>query len=953
MGFVQNRCYDDAVLAKLLGLRPEDRRDTGVAFFALVAILAAHSMLETARDALFLEKLPAEYLPLAYIGIAAFALLVSKLNQAATARFERRKLLSLSLACGGLVTAGFYQLTEARDPWMLGALYVWTGVLATVVVVQFWLQLGDVLNIDQAKRVFSIIGAGGLVGATAGSATAGAMLTTLDARTLLLVAGGLFVVASVVPLGFSSKALRDEPRRRRQVVRPVARSPFAAVLKDAYLVRLFLVVGVGAIVVTGVDYLFKATIVETAHAHGWSLGVVFARFYAVVNMLSLVVQLVLAPRLLRVLGVNRSLLVMPVVLLFGALGFVLTAGLLPALILKGGDGALRHSVHKTASEILYLPLQRKVRERFKGFAEALGQRGGQALASLLILGITALSPDPRIIAGGLVVLALIWVGVMRGMERHYLELFRRQLRAGTLETDVDLPDMDLASFELLVQALSAEDDVEVLAALDIFESYGKSNLVPALILYHPSSAVVMRAFDMFARSERADVQRLTGRLLKHEDPEVRAAALRTLASTEPEEQVLRGYFDDEDPTVRCTALVALIVAGHLDDAEANLALKRLVSRQCTHTHLSLARALAQLPHDRFAWVAEALAALGEAGVGREVARSITASPDVRFVPMLIDLLEVRDGRNDARAALLAIGEESLDQLAEALRDPATPRGVRLHLPRTISRFASKRAAAILAEQLSDESDDRVVLKILRGLGRMRATDPSLPVDRDMLRVVTRRTLEEAVNALHWRISVGRVVAWKQEALTPAAELMIVFLDEKRERAIQRAFRLLHILSPTQEFRLIADAFKTDDKKAKASGRELIAHVVQSPLREGLLSLLDDLAPRKLLKASLPFHDPPGRELFDAVMKRVRADDTAENLQELGLVYADTLRSMLSDSSRVLQALAAYHVAELGLEQLIEEVQGAEGHSSDVLGEVAGRARGLFSVVPPEPELSGA
>ena len=68
------------MFAKLLGIRREDRRDTMVAFCTLAVILAAHSMLETARDTLFLTKLPANYLPLAYIGIAGLALIVSKIN---------------------------------------------------------------------------------------------------------------------------------------------------------------------------------------------------------------------------------------------------------------------------------------------------------------------------------------------------------------------------------------------------------------------------------------------------------------------------------------------------------------------------------------------------------------------------------------------------------------------------------------------------------------------------------------------------------------------------------------------------------------------------------------------------------------------------------------------------------------------------------------------------------
>ena len=69
-----------------LGIRPEDRRDTLVAFALLTAMLVGHSLLETARDALFLAKLDAERLPLAYIAIAGLALAVGAANRRALAK---------------------------------------------------------------------------------------------------------------------------------------------------------------------------------------------------------------------------------------------------------------------------------------------------------------------------------------------------------------------------------------------------------------------------------------------------------------------------------------------------------------------------------------------------------------------------------------------------------------------------------------------------------------------------------------------------------------------------------------------------------------------------------------------------------------------------------------------------------------------------------------------------
>ncbi len=934
-------------------MRPKDRRDTAVAFGTLVAILAAHAMLETARDALFLDKLPAKHLPLAYLAIAALALVVSKLNQQAIARVSRRLLLSASLLVGGLITASFFHFTRAADPLTLGALYVWCGLLATIVVVQFWLQLADVLDVSQAKRVFAVIGAGGLVGATLGSVLAGALLAVVhDARVLLPVSGGLFVVAAILSLGFKNAAETEEPRRRRHPP-PARTSTLQMVRSDGYLSRLFFMVLVGAVLVTGVDYLFKATVAAEAKAAGWELGSFFARYYAVVNGLSLLVQLLLAQRLLRMVGVSRALWLLPGLLLLGSLGFALTVGLLPVLLLKGSDGALRHSVHRTASEILYLPLQRNVRERFKAFAEAVGQRGGQALASLIILAATSLSATPQIIGLGLVAIAALWVVTMIGLQPRYLELFRKQLRDGMLDRDVDIPDLDLASFELLVSTLSAEDDAEVIAALEMFESYGKTDLVPALILYHPSREVVLHGFEMFAKSDRQDVRRLISRLLGHEDEQIRAAALRTLSATEADEERLRQHLDDSSPAVRCTALVCLISAGLADERETTVALRKMVRGDCGGTRMALARALRQLPSTRFAWVYEELGQLEEEGLAIEVAHSIAAAPDARFVPLLVPMLALRGARSAARRALVAIGEPALAELTEALHHQPHAQVIRIHLPRTISQFANHQAAAALLAALPDEEDSRVVFKILRGLGAMRASDPTIPIDREVLLEVARQTLERAVTALHWRLGVEQVVAVEQAALTPAAELLLALLDEHEQAAMQRVFRLLHVIEPTQQFRIIYDGLRSSDSKAKASSRELLSHVVPPPLRDGILAMVDDLPDGERLVTAAPFYDPPGRlPLNDALALVTETGEDGTGRQALGRAYAAILRAMLNDDSGALRSLVSYHIAELGLEDLRGEVAAATQSTDDVLAEVARRALELFESGP-TPELSSA
>jgi hypothetical protein len=282
-----------------------------------------------------------------------------------------------------------------------------------------------------------------------------------------------------------------------------------------------------------------------------------------------------------------------------------------------------------------------------------------------------------------------------------------------------------------------------------------------------------------------------------------------------------------------------------------------------------------------------------------------------------------------------------------------PDAVRAHLPRTISRFPTQRAADVLVHALTREPDERVEFKILRGLGRLRAQHPAIVVPRETILEVAQRTLERAVTTLSWRLGVGSVVAERQRALTPAAELLIALLDERDSSAIQRVFRMLHILEPRQEFRIIYDGLRSKEAKAKASSRELLSHVVPPPLRDGILAMVDDLSPRERLRSALAFYDPPGRAPLAQALERLREDESnAAALQSLERAYGHMLRAMLEDPSEALRSLVSYHVAELGLEELRQEVQSAAAASTGTLRDVA---RGALELLKPTqtPELSGA
>ena len=80
-----------------------------------------------------------------------------------------------------------------------------------------------------------------------------------------------------------------------------------------------------------------------------------------------------------------------------------------------------------------------MRSHCKSLIDAVGQRGGQALASLAILGAMFVGARPIHLAAAVAVVGIAWIVAVLGIKKLYLELFRSHLRYGAIETRIDDP----------------------------------------------------------------------------------------------------------------------------------------------------------------------------------------------------------------------------------------------------------------------------------------------------------------------------------------------------------------------------------------------------------------------------------------------------------------------------------------------------------------------------------
>jgi hypothetical protein len=287
-----------------------------------------------------------------------------------------------------------------------------------------------------------------------------------------------------------------------------------------------------------------------------------------------------------------------------------------------------------------------------------------------------------------------------------------------------------------------------------------------------------------------------------------------------------------------------------------------------------------------------------------------ASPHAGNIGTLVFLLERRISREEARRALVATGEEAFEACVTALVDPDSPHdpAVRRHLPRTLALFDPQTAADVLLAQLGEERDGTVRYQILRALGLCRTRDASVKLDRQELDAAIDHTLERMFEAVDTRATMARHAGERGDWNTPVRELIDELLSDKQRMALERLFRLFSLRYPKEDFRRIHRGVESGSPSGLASARELLEDALPAARREAVLGLLDDVDPTRRLRAGERYYRP-------------RREAPAELLKRL-----------LEREDLELRCLVAYHVSEIGLTELREDLRELATRATDMLAE---------------------
>jgi ATP:ADP antiporter, AAA family len=845
---------------------------------ALLALLVgAHGVLETARDALFLADQPVSLLPWLYLAVTAAVLAVTAVQTRLRRRGSGAGTLTATVLAGAGITAVLWYLS--RNPTTVNVIYVWAALFSSLVFVQFWLAAVDVFDVSEAKQVFGPVAAGGLVGAVLGQAAARAMLEVSPPRTLLLLSAAVMVSAALL----ARQILRGADHRPPTPMEVTVMRAVPHYLRDPYFLLIALLALLPALAGTLIDFLFKATVASRVSQE--AIPTTIANAYLVQSVLALGVELLLARWLLARAGVTRTLLLLPLALLASATGFLVVGGLAFALALRVLDAGLRPSLNRVGTELLYVPVSPAKRRLLKPSIDTLGQRGGQTVASVLLLLLMEMPRATVVVTGMLAVTAVAWLWVVRLLRPLYLGAFGAQLSEGRTDRTPD-QDLSVGSAEVLVGALGAPDSRDVLSAMDLLATSGRLRLIPALILYHPDPEVVLAALTHFEDGRRPDVDALLPRLLSHADPGVRARAVERWPTSGQPPEALRPLAGEADPRVRTAALVVLSGMG---DAPAIGAMERIARSGPLEDRRALAQSIADRPRPDLVHLLELLFASGDEETQAQALRSASQlAPPPEFIPTLIGLLPHSRLRHAAREALAAIGAPALTAVGKALLDPNTPYPVDRELAGTLYRFESADAAPYLLQRMAMPRGGVSRFRALRTLNRFRRDVPGLPLDR--------RSLERALSI---ELSSGlKNRTLRRQALgvgiptTGLGGLLCDVLQEKETASLERAFRVLQLLFPGERLDRVYLGARSRSGRLRGAAQEVLVELLTSPWRDQFLVLLRDLQ-----------SEPTARSSTTSPERR-----------------ADFVSALLAQSSAIVRVLAAHLVAESGWVETLPQLR---------------------------------
>lgn len=409
-----------------------------LAFAGLAALLQSGVAIGiAAADSLFLTHLGVEKLPLIYICMPVVMLAYAPLFAVLQERWGTRKVFTgtlLILSAGGLFFGLGSGFVGETTPWFLYAMKLYVGLWFIALYTLFWNFADDYFSILDSKRLYGLIAAGAAAGAMLGSTFVAAFSAFYSPTKLFLVWSGLALLCIPAFLWVCRHfpCIETDALGEEEDVSPTALLRFIlGTFKSSRFALSLSAICFCMVSMTGLLEYLSFSILSQQH-NATELASLLGKLHAVANGLTLLINLVLFNRIVGRIGVQNTVLILPLAYLISFAIFYVKAGFIGALIAFYAYQSLLVSVEYNNVNLLYNALPASVKRQLRTFIEAMCEPAATALAGVCLFAwVTGLGESGVAMIG--IIIAVLTLCMALLVRNDYLKALAANLRLDWLD----------------------------------------------------------------------------------------------------------------------------------------------------------------------------------------------------------------------------------------------------------------------------------------------------------------------------------------------------------------------------------------------------------------------------------------------------------------------------------------------------------------------------------------
>ncbi|MEH6761162.1 MAG: hypothetical protein V7687_08355 [Maribacter arcticus] len=832
--------------------------------FLVIAVLL---IIKPTVNALFLSELGIEQLPFAFLLVAITAVTSSYFYSKAVSRFSLKKVIEVTIISSIVILIGLGILLSLHvvSGFLLYFFYIWVAIYAVLSSSQFWILANLVFSIREAKRLFGFIGSGAIIGGIFGGYLTSILAPLIGNENLMFVAALLlFFCIPLLRKIWNIRVKKNGSFRKHKNPASNTEPPLKLILKSKHLTYIASIVTISVVVAKLVDYLFSE-FASSAITDADDLTAFFAFWFSTFNLLSLVIQLFFTHRIVGIWGVGFSLLLLPIGIFGGSILFLLLPELSAVVVIKAMDGILKQSIHKSASELLTLPLPFDLKNKTKSFIDVVVDSLATGVAGCLLIFVVRGLDLPSFYIGVLIiVLVCLWLYFIYKVRIEYYKTFRTNLE---VLTDTFKKTKKITASKTSVVAgmrtvFKNGSEEQILFMLDKLMEINDKRFADdvELLLEHTSNKVKISAIQNLYFLNSKSMTSEVSELLKIDDRDLTIATLAYILSFAHKDKsfVFDAYLQNSNERISSAALFCLA-----REAKHNYSLKQ---RYSLLDRISTSLVSIEKNTDNTSYLETVIEILGVANMpiyynklieflnheNEEIVmttiKSIGTTMDPTLGQHIIPFLEQKKYRPTVIEAFKQYGPQILPLLRKNVQERLQPLSVIRFIPMAMQSFYSKEAVHQLLGILTD-NDLTVRLEVVRALSAIRSTHPQLKFNRyKVVSVIFDecKLHHQTLSSMHTQIIISyrnRTKSKKEigDAERDARTSLLELLERRLDSGLERIFKLLGLRYQQKDVAIAYEGLLSHKQEAQHNAIEFLDNLLTGELKRKLLPIIEESA----------------------------------------------------------------------------------------------------------------